>query len=226
MKLHLCIYLCLIIAMFYINQVHASPQKFIYLQGDDTYVNIDMRSYMDDTGHERNYIRSTKQGRFLDVEEENNIIPKDYFLKIKRSDPYLAVFESIYSLNRASEYILYSDRLRIEQEDRFSRFMKIGFGVLAAIAYSKTRNDARRLSNTFKGINDENALKNFRTGQVIYYASLSIAAGVFVYDGYLAFTRFGTRDGLEPLNILQRKEQSSDILFNEPSISMRWSLPL
>ena len=204
----------------------ASPDSFIYLYENDSYTAIDMRPYLDSTGQERPYIRSTRQGRFLESGEEKRVIPKDYFERVRNASPMLAAFESVYMFNRSSKYVLYSDPLKINREDRLSRFLKIGLVAVTVVAYSKARNDAGKLNGTFSGLNDGNASRNFRTSQAIYYTSLTLTAGVFAYDGYLAFSRFGTRDGVDSLRILERKEQKPEVLFNEPAVSMGWSFRL
>lgn len=211
-------------------------ESVIYLHGNDGFIPLEKRMYIDDSGNLSPYIRSFRNGRFLEENEKSRVIPVDYFNRIRGSDPILASMESVYKLDRSSDYVLYTDPLEAKRQDRFSRIIKISLLALVALSYASVENSASRLEKRFAGINDGNAKRAFLNSQFLYYTSLTATLGFFAYDGFLAYNRFGKRNGIDDLRIRERRELPPDTLFvpnnnsrvNDtlnvfPPICMRWT---
>ena len=170
---------------------------------------------------ERIFIRNEHFGRYLNKEEENSLIEKSFFERIRSTNPLLSALHTVWHLDQGAEFVSFSDSDAPMTINLWSRAIKgalLGSTVLAGMNSLRKSAD---LSDSIPYLSQPAAYDRFSRSRNIYYGIGSLTIGYFLYCAIWAYFNSGKNENGLDLNLLQRRKIDSDQFLNPSNLNFR-----
>lgn len=201
----------------------ANPSKsIVYLLPGQEYTMLEMIEYADQAN--RFYIRNERFGRFVNAQDRNWIVSREYFESIREGSRTGAAFRSLlfFNANAAAVHPYEPD------VNHRSTAIKIGLLAVTGLSFFDASHRARAAHKSIQYVNHSSRVRAFEHSRNQFYLAGSATIGYHLFTAAKAYMNFGhSVTGLD-LQIPQRSQVEGDQILNtpDPQVLLQTTLPL